>query len=255
MPTRDGYAEGIPSWIDLATPDLEGAKSFYGELFGWEFEDTGSDMGPYTMVSQKGLVAAGIGIAPEGQPSVWSTYFAVDDADATATKIEDAGGSMMMECSDIPGAGRLAFATDPTGAAFGIWQAGEHFGAAIVNEHGSLNWNELTSDDLESALPFYEKVFGHAIRKTENPTGDYTLLSINDTEIAGAMAPPVPNIPNNWGIYFAVDDTQKAIDTALANGGSKTYGPMDIPDVGIIAGLQDPYGAFFTVIQLASPID
>ena len=254
MPTRDGYAEGIPSWIDLATPDLDGAKSFYGELFGWEFEDTDSGMGPYTMVSKNGLVAAGIGIAPEGQPSTWSTYFAVDDADATSARIEKAGGSLMMDCLDVPG-GRLGFAADPTGAVFGIWQAGEHFGAAIVNEHGSLNWNELTSDNLESALPFYEKVFGHTIGRTQNPTGEYVHFSVNDREIAGAMAPPVGNIPNNWGVYFAVDDTQEAIDAALANGGSKTYGPMEVSDVGVFAGLQDPFGAHFTVIQLASPVD
>jgi len=64
-----------------------------------------------------------------------------------------------------------------------------------------------------------------------------------------------PEIPNHWGVYFAVDDTASAIETAEANGGHVTYGPWDIPDVGVFAGLADPYGANFTVIQMAQPVD
>ncbi len=60
----------------------------------------------------------------------------------------------MVECFDVMEAGRVAFAADPNGAVFGIWQAKNHFGAAIVNEHGALNWNELLSDNLEAGLDF-----------------------------------------------------------------------------------------------------
>lgn len=255
MPTRDGYPEGVPSWIDLATPDLDGAKAFYRSLFGWEYEDTESAMGPYTMVTKNGLVAAGIGLAGEGQPSVWSTYIAVDSAADTVNKIKEAGGSIILDCMDVPG-GRLAFAADPTGAAFGIWQAGDHFGAAIVNEHGALNWNELTTNDLNKAADFYKMVFGYEVSTSKTSLGnDYTVFSVNGRGIAGAMEPPAEDVPNYWGIYLAVDDTHKAIETAVEAGGSTVYGPMEIADVGVFAGLQDPYGAFFTVIQLATEID
>lgn len=254
MPTRDSYAEGIPSWVDLATPDLDTAQEFYRALFGWEYEDVGSDMGPYVMASKRGLVAAGIGAAPEGQPSVWSTYLAVDDAQATLAKIVGAGGSTILDCMDVPG-GRLAFAADPTGAVFGIWEAGDHFGAAIVNEHGSLNWNELTTDDLDTALPFYEEVFGYRMDETNPPGGPYWVLRVDGRGVAGAMAPPAPDLPNYWGIYFAVDDAHAAIETAIEAGGSKVYGPMEMAGVGTFAGVADPFGAHFTVIQLAMEVD
>lgn len=256
MPTRDGYPEGTPSWVDLATSDVEGAKSFYHDLFGWEYIEEETDSTPYVMATQKGLSAAGIGgMFDENMPSVWSTYFAVDDATATAQKIKDAGGSMMVDVMDVMDAGRMGFGVDPTGAVFGIWEAKNHFGAAIVNEHGSLNWNELMSDDLDTALSFYRMVFGITHETSQMPNGPYTAISVGDRVVAGAMPKPSPDIPNSWGAYFAVDDTQAAIESARSNGGSVTYGPMEVPEVGVFAGLVDPYGAHFTVIQLANPVD
>jgi len=256
MPTRDGYPEGVPSWADLATSDLEGAKNFYAKLFGWEFYNGGTDEMPYIMATKNGLAAAGIGVLMnENTPSVWSTYFAVDDADATVEKIKQSGGTIVMECMDIFDSGRMAFAADPTGAVFGIWQAREHTGAGIVNEHGALNWNELLSDNLDSAFEFYAAVFGHSFETAEMPNGPYTSISAGDRVVAGAMPKPMPEIPNYWGVYFAVDDAPAAIATATSNGGQTTYGPMEIPDVGTFGGLVDPYGAHFTVIQLAQPVD
>jgi hypothetical protein len=69
------------------------------------------------------------------------------------------------------------------------------------------------------------------------------------------MPKPSDEIPNHWGVYFAVDDTSGAIATTTANGGRVVYGPMDVPNVGIFAGLSDPFGAHFTVIQLSQPVD
>lgn len=256
MPTRDGYPEGTPSWVDLGTTDVATARKFYADLFGWEYNEEETDSAPYTMATRNGLSAAGIGPNPdESVPTVWSTYFAVDDADATAQKIKDAGGTLIMDCFDVMDAGRMAFALDPAGAGFGIWQAGNHFGAAIVNEHGALNWTELLTDDVGAAMEFYSEVFGWTHETSEMQSGPYTVFSVGDRAVGGAMPKPDPQLPTYWGVYFAVDDTAKAIETARANGASVTYGPMDIPNVGIFAGLVDPTGGHFTVIQLAGPVD
>ena len=256
LPTRNGYPEGVPSWTDLSSPDVKGAESFYNELFGWDYYNGGTEEMPYTMATRKGLAAAGIGQAIDpNAPSVWSTYFAVDDADATIERILANGGSMVMDAMDVFDFGRMAFAADPTGAVFGIWQAKDHIGAGIVNEHGALNWNELQTDDLDAALAFYGSVFGHAFETAQTPSGPYTSISVGDRVVAGAMPKPTPEIPNNWGAYFAVDNTPEAIETATSNGGTVTFGPMEVPNVGVFAGLVDPFGAHVTVIQLASPVD
>ena len=209
------------------------------------------------MATKKGLSAAGIGeLQTEGDPPTWSTYFAVSNADATAAKVKDAGGRVLLEPFDVTDAGRMAIVSDPTGAVFDIWQAGNHFGAAIVNEHGALNWNELLTDDTEKALAFYQEVFGHEIEVSTSLTGsDYFLIKVGDRGVAGAMAKPMAEIPNHWGVYFAVDDVAKTIVQATENGGSLVHGPQEIPEVGTFAGLVDPYGSNFTVIQLASEVD
>ncbi|MGB8360903.1 MAG: VOC family protein [Acidimicrobiia bacterium] len=256
MPTRDGYREGVPCWVDLSTTDVEAALAFYATLFGWRFEERETDSMPYWMAYQRDLTAAGLGPAQEGQQfSAWSTYFAVDDADATTSKIEAAGGQVVMGPVDVADAGRVAIATDPTGAVFGIWQSGTNKGAAIVNEHGSLNWNELQTTDIDRAVAFYEAVLGHTHRVTEGAAGPYILLSVGDREVAGVMAPPDPGIPNNWGVYFAVANAKAARDTAQDAGGSAITDTMEIPEVGTFVVLADPAGAVFTVIQLAMEID
>jgi predicted enzyme related to lactoylglutathione lyase len=256
VPTRDGYPEGVPCWADLATTDVESATKFYSRLFGWRFEKLETDSVPYWMAYQKDLAAAGIGPTQGGREfSVWSTYFAVDDADATAAKLRDAGGQIIMAPLDVADAGRMAVAADPTGAVFAIWQARRRKGAAIVNEHGALNWNELQTTDIERAVSFYEAVFGHTHRVVEGGGGPYTLLSVGDREISGVMKPPAPDIPNSWGVYFAVDDAAAALRTAKDAGGSAITDTIDIPGAGILAVLVDPTGAPFTVIQLTIEID
>lgn len=256
MPTRDGYPEGVPSWVDLSTTDVERAKTFYEMLFGWSIEQAGSESMPYWMAYRNGRPAAGMGPA-QGEPSfsAWTTYFAVDDADATVEKIRDAGGHIIFDPTDVMDMGRMAMAGDPCGAVFGIWQAGRHRGAEIVNEHGALNWNELQVDDVPKALEFYQAVFGHASEETEGGSGPYYVLSAGDRPAAGAMAKPAPEIPNNWGVYFAVDDAAAALETARENGGEVSYGPIDLPEVGTFVGLVDPTGGHFTVIQLAGEVD
>lgn len=256
MPTRDGYHEGTPCWVDLGTTDLDMAKKFYAKLFGWDYAEAETDSAPYLMANQKGLSAAGIGPSQDpNMPSAWTTYFAVENVDEAAARIEGAGGTLVMGPSDVMKAGRMAIAFDTGGAGFGIWEARDHFGAAIVNEHGGLNWNELLTDDVDRAREFYGAVFGWTFETSQMPAGPYTVFSVGDRAVGGMMPKPSPDIPNHWGTYFAVDDAATAIETTKAGGGALSHGPMDIPQVGVLAGLVDPTGAHFTVIQLAGEID
>ena len=256
MPTRDSYSEGIPCWVDLATSDIDRASTFYGALLDWDFV-SGPTAEGYVMAMRNDLVAAGLGVLPDRETSpVWSTYFAVDDADLTAEKIAMAGGELSSSTADVGTLGRMAFAIDPTGAQFGIWQAGEHFGAAIVNEHGGLNWNELVTDEPQLALAFYTAVFGHGTETASTPGGrEYSMLKVGPREIAGVIAPRKPRKKSEWTVYFAVDDAAKAGTTATEAGGEILFGPIDQPEVGTFVGLRDPLGASFTVIQLANEID
>ena len=164
MPERDGYIAGVPCWIDTTQPDPDAAASFYAGLFGWEFENAmpAGEPAKYLIARIRGGDVAAISSQWEGAPpeAVWNTYIWVDDADESAAKAREAGGSSVSEPVDVAEAGRMAVLADPEGAVFSVWQAREHKGARVVNEHGALNFNILKTGDLEIAKRFYGAVFG-----------------------------------------------------------------------------------------------
>jgi hypothetical protein len=133
-----------------------------------------------------------------------------------------------------------------------LWTAKNNIGASLVNEHGSLAWEELMSPDVPAAAAFYKKIFGWEAAPT--PDGSYTELKLGDRSIAGAMKPPMEGMPSVWGIYFAVDDTDKIVEVAKANGASVVQEPMDI-EPGRFAVMADPTGAMFAVIKMTTPGD
>lgn len=96
MPTRDTpWPAGIPCWADCQVDDPQAARAFYSQLLGWDVQDSPPEAGGYLMALLDGKPAAGIGPKPGGQPmpSVWTTYIAADDVDATAAKVTAAGAS------------------------------------------------------------------------------------------------------------------------------------------------------------------
>jgi predicted enzyme related to lactoylglutathione lyase len=120
-------SSGTICWRELATADLDKAKSFYTEMFGWHLEQSKLTPMPYIEIHIAGTACGGMmqidkdwGDNPP--PSHWSAYVAVDNADATATKIKANGGSMRQEPFDAPGVGRIGLCTDPNGANFAIIQ-------------------------------------------------------------------------------------------------------------------------------------
>ena len=152
-----GLAHGTVGWADVAVPDMATGAAFYKGLFGWNVEAGGSDSMPYSMFTKGGQAIAGMGgLSSEqieaGQPPVWSSYIIVDDADATFAKAVELGATPIMEPMDVMDAGRMFFVIDPVGAAVGFWQSGEHDGAQVFNEPGTMTWNEIASRDLDAAV-------------------------------------------------------------------------------------------------------
>ena len=164
MSERDGYIPGVPCWVDTSQPDPRAALPFYRGLFGWDFKNVmpeGSG-GDYFVGYIRGGDVAGMGPVPDGASpmATWNTYIWVDSADDASARARQAGGQVLTEPFDVMQAGRMAVLADPEGAVFMVWQAEDHKGAKVVNEHGSLNFNGLASRDLKTARAFYGDVFG-----------------------------------------------------------------------------------------------
>ena len=254
MTTKTEYAPGTPSWVDLATTDPEAAKNFYAPLFGWTFADSGDPSVGYWIALLRDQPVAGLSGQSEdmkkaGAPPMWSSYVTVTDADASAGLIESSGGTVMAPPFDVMDVGRMAVAADPTGAVFCVWQAKSHLGAGIVNEPGTLSWNELLTPDVDKAAGFYKKVFGWDANKLEMGPMTYTEFRLGGEPVAGGTNPPMEGIPPMWAVYFAVEDADATVADAKGRGASVLSEPMDIPP-GRFAVLMDPQGAAFNVIKL-----
>ena len=284
MQGRNEYPPGVPCWVDVGQPDPQAAATFYGRLFGWEFEDRmppGSPE-PYLVASLGGQTVAAIGPALAGNPGppAWLTYVAVDDADSAAQRIQDAGGRALEAPFDVGRAGRMGIFADPEGAAFATWQAGETQGAQLVNAPGSWNFSGLITRDRATAEAFYGAVFGWELSAFDpgDPTsggywrlpgyGDF-LEQINPGTRAGmaamgapdrfedtvaTLSPPEPDdvAPPHWDITFAVDDADATATRAEELGGRVIVAPMDAPWVRLTV-LADPQGAVFTASKFVPP--
>ena len=262
MPERSSYAHGVPSWVDLASPDVEASVGFYGGLFGWEhvLGENPEETGGYGMFTKDGKLVAGIGpLQNPTQPPVWSTYISVDDADDVVAKATAAGGQVPMPVLDVSDQGRMAFLIDPGGAFIGVWQPLRMHGAQLVSENGAFGWNELATRDPEGAEAFYSAVFGwEPAAWPGEAMGPYTIWNVDGQPIGGMM--PMgdrypPEVPPHWMTYFLVDDTDASAATAAELGGTVAAGPFEAPGVGRIAVLNDPNGSAFSVMTPEPPAE
>ncbi|GAA0587774.1 VOC family protein [Streptomyces crystallinus] len=252
------YPPGTPCWIDLVAADQRAALDFYRGLFGWEGETGSPQTGGYTICTLDGKPVAGIttSISPDGGPArrtVWTTYFATSDVDASEKAIADSGGTVVSAGTDVRTLGRVSIDTDPTGAAFGLWQARDFLGARIVNEPGAFIWSELNTGDTDAAARFYSDVMGLTDAPLEGEEG-YFGLAVDGRVVAGmqGLDKLPPGTPSHWLTYFAVEDTDTTADTATSTGGKVLKPPFN-SSTGRMAVLQDPQGGKFAVITPFRP--
>jgi uncharacterized protein len=244
---------GVPSWIDLATTDLDAARDFYTKLFGWKTQITPEpEAQGYTLFLKDGKQAAGVGKAmTPDQPPSWTLYIATDDAQAVSAKVEGAGGKVLMPPMDVFDFGRMALFLDTSGAVFAVWQAGSHPGGEVFNQPNAYTWSELNTRDPNAAKEFYGHVFGWTA--TDRQAGQFkvTTFKLNGVPVAGAveMAGDMwpGDMPNHWMNYVQVDDTDAVVAKVKQLGGDVNLEPTDI-EPGRFAIISDPQGAFLSVI-------
>jgi predicted enzyme related to lactoylglutathione lyase len=271
MPERDGFPAGVPAWIDTTQPDVDAALAFYGGLFGWQFDERGTDDDRYAVATLDGKTVAAIASPGVGRPDTpgWTTYVTVDSADEAVARVRKAGGSVLSEPADRLGLARVALCADSAGAAFGLWEPGAIRGAGSVNAPGTWNFSELNTDDVAGATRFYGAVFGWEVDEVDmgamsgsmvrmpgyadfleriNPGTKQRHIDFGAppgfTECVAWFLPLAAGAAH-WSVTFSIADADAVAARARELGGSVEVEPYDLPMVRSTV-IRDPAGARFT---------
>jgi predicted enzyme related to lactoylglutathione lyase len=252
MPARDPGPLGAPCWTDLWTSDVEGSRSFYTALFGWEALAPSPELEGYFMFARDGVPVAGAMGDMGGAPAndTWKIYLATDDVATTVRAAEAGGAQVVLPATPVADPGVQAVLVDPTGAHFGAWQTGTFPGFTVWEEHGTPSWFELYTRDLDAAATFYATVFRMEITAVAD-SGDFRYSTLrhpgDERELAGIMdaSAVLPDgVAAHWTTYWEVDDVDATSARVAALGGSVLTEPADSP-YGRMATVTDPCGTTF----------
>lgn len=245
MTYRTDYPTGALCWVDTLAPDPQAAASFYGQLFGWRFDEPRPMprplAGDYLAARLDGHLVAGIGQAPEASPTaLWTTYVRVDRIEDALTQVATAGGTVLAGPLGAGADGRLAVVTDPTGVALGLWQAAERPGAQLVNEAGAWAMSVLHTPSTEAAQGFYGRVFGWRLEPVSGgPLALWRLPGyvggqpgqVIPRDVVAVLTPTedASGVPPHWAVNFRVEDVDATAERAAALGGTLLLPPTDTP--------------------------
>ncbi|MFS8202393.1 VOC family protein [Streptomyces sp. CWNU-52B] len=247
------YAAGTPCWVSLMVHGMAASQEFYGELFGWEFQPGPQQLGAYVRAQLDGQEVAGIGQLPPDRhlPVAWTPYLASDDVDLTAETVRHCGGTVGVGPLVADEAGRLALASDPSGAVFGVWQAAAHLGAGLAGVPGTPAWNELVTRESSGVAKFYETVFGYEQEPAVSSDLDYVTLHVKGRPVAGihGVGSALPRDRGaHWMTYFEVVDVDAAVARVVGLGGHVVEPAHESPH-GRVATVADLEGAAFSVVR------
>jgi predicted enzyme related to lactoylglutathione lyase len=235
-------------FAELNTHDVEQARRFYAEIFGWTAAPLADD-GEYLMFQSERRDVAGL---RHGKGATrWIPYLSVQDVDGTTMRARDLRASVVAPPFEMDGVARKAVVHDPAGGVVGLWEARGHAGAAVLDAPGSMWWAELLTRDFQGAKNFYSALLGWKPIDTLKYGIRYSVFKLGESPVGGLL--PIgadwgPVSPY-WQILFAVEQCEATVEKAKAAGGSLVFGPNDIPNAGRAAVITDPAGAIFVVMQ------
>ncbi len=219
--------------FEIAGPDGPALQQFYRDLFGWNIEAQGEEMGFYGVVQwNEGGIGGGVFQTEEGMPSNYVTvYIQVDDLQATLDKMSSAGGGAAVPPMEIaPGVGSIAMFTDPANNLMGLYSMPTESNGEMPPKGGGppVVHFEVGGSDIQTLESFYSQMFGWQINYIEE--ANYRMVQQESDGIGGGMFEHVEGMPPNApSITVSVDDLQAYLDKAVSLGGTALMQPMDIP--------------------------
>jgi uncharacterized protein len=256
QPASGEHYAGKVIWLDLVTPDLAAAKRFYGELFGWTFQEVSKGRTRYCIATLNGsqvggLVQRTIGPGERRQPA-WLTFLSVADVEQAERTALANGGKVLSEPRSYPQRGRQAVFADPQGAVFAVMQSSSGDPPDVLAQAGQWIWVSLLADDPDKDAAFYRAVFGYEVHDQIRDDGlEHVLLASNGYARASvnALPPGRSGLHPHWLNFVRVVDMADSVAKVKALGGQVLVTPHLDRHGGSIAVVADPNGAPFGLLE------
>jgi len=254
---KQSFRTGEVVWRELICPDVRRARAFYGELFGWSFEETPSTTEPapgtkvsitYTMIKNAGVFIGGMLTLPEPSPPPhWMSYVSVDDVDEATARAKTHGGTLIHGPVELPGTGRFSIFKDPTGAAITAFRSAT--GDAPAPYPPPVHhfcWETLSSSDPAKAASFYESVFGW--KKMEAPAPDAIVLGTGSEMVCDVQATS-GGASSRFVTHVLVARLAASRERVKTLGGRVAEPEIPVPSFGRIALVGDPFGIMLGLFE------
>ena len=240
-------------WHDLISEDLEAAKTFYGGLFGWTFEEATARGGYNYVVAKSGDVYVA-GLLEFDSPndgnsySRWLPYVSVDDVDEAVMRATSAGGSVAAPAREVS-IGRVAAIVDPQGAVMGLIRSdiGDPDDKTTAPGPGRPVWSELLASNSGDAAAFYSALAGYDVKTGVYRERDYAVLQSGGATRAGIVERPSENVKTDWLTFYGVNDPVAAAERAAALGGEILLPASKNLRNGTVSVVTDPSGAILVL--------
>jgi predicted enzyme related to lactoylglutathione lyase len=237
----------MPSWVDVMVANQEqhhDKRAFLTALFDWTWDLGDANMGHYAIGSWNGAPVIGLGIA-EGTNGNTTTYFTSSDIEGDVAKASELGASAMMPVTNVMDLGTMAILIDPSGAPFGLWQAGTFNGFGVMHEVNAPGWFDHASPDPQRDGEFYAAVSGHTLTEME---GDMRILQSGDDWYASISYGQEGEQPQ-WKPIYVVDSLERIHETVPRHGGSILIEEMPVPGSAICVFSEPVNGTLMTVMR------
>lgn len=247
-------ADGRIVWHDLLTTTPEASRSFYGELFGWQFERPAQATGiggddSYMLIRHNGRLIGGMldarVIDPDENLSQWITVLSVADIEAAVGHVTGNGGEVLTPPTDVGARGIMAVIAGPDKGLIALLQARGGVPAEHEPETNGWLWDELWTNDVERATEFYGGLAGFDVEDHDVPGAEYVyrVLRTDGTPRAAIIPNPFDGQMPVWVNYLRVEDPAAITARVESLGGRILVDASDRPIGGQVAFVAGPSGA------------
>ena len=267
QPAATSSAPVLPGKIvyaQLTTPDLTKAKTFYGSLLGWTFQDRPVSRGHYAEAFVNGHVVAGLVERPLPDTAnpphpIWLPFISAPDVPALAKSSRQWGAKIVFRPTMIQGRGEQAIIADPQGALFATLRAPQGDpNDTDATAQGDWIWNALLTSTPSASAGFYQKLFGYQVEAAPAPDTNQRYILESQSVARATVNPLPPRLPPNararWLSFVQVDSVGSTAEKAVQLGGRVLVEPHLDHQNSMIAILADPAGAAFGVMEWHDPI-